>query len=185
MRNYMLFISFFFVSEAVKWSGISAPPMLTGSLGAPITVRCQYDLLYKDHPKYWCEGAFYELCRIVVKTTEPRENDKASIQDDRENGVFTVTMKALQWRDGRQYWCVVSRKGRNIFAGVFLKIVEEENIITAKPEEDSKTPDGWSVLRWIMFAALLACSVTLGVYTKFPGCRSAAKANRCCLRFNT
>uniref|UniRef100_A0A8C9W4M1 Immunoglobulin domain-containing protein n=1 Tax=Scleropages formosus TaxID=113540 RepID=A0A8C9W4M1_SCLFO len=130
MRNCALFISFFLgpVSRTMVWTKISAPSLVTGSLGTSITVRCHYSPLYKNHTKYWCEGVIYELCKIVVKTTKPRRWGRASIRDDTQNGFFTVTTSALRWSDKGKYWCVIARPGRNVFTGVFLEIVKAGNL---------------------------------------------------------
>ncbi|XP_018617785.1 CMRF35-like molecule 5 [Scleropages formosus] len=167
------------------WTKISAPSLVTGSLGTSITVRCHYSPLYKNHTKYWCEGVIYELCKIVVKTTKPRRWGRASIRDDTQNGFFTVTTSALRWSDKGKYWCVIARPGRNVFTGVFLEIVKAENSTTSKPEEDSKTFDGWAVLRWILFAALLASFLTVNVCKSFPECSVFAEGSRRCLRVDT
>uniref|UniRef100_A0A3P8TZ66 Immunoglobulin V-set domain-containing protein n=1 Tax=Amphiprion percula TaxID=161767 RepID=A0A3P8TZ66_AMPPE len=101
---------------------LSAPDVVTGTYNGSVTISCQYDLQFKENTKYWCKGSVYELCAIVVKTPKNRFNDRSSIVDDQEAGVFTVTMTSLRKPDEDRYWCVIARSGRNIFRRVKLLI---------------------------------------------------------------
>uniref|UniRef100_A0A3B5B9V5 Immunoglobulin V-set domain-containing protein n=1 Tax=Stegastes partitus TaxID=144197 RepID=A0A3B5B9V5_9TELE len=98
------------------YSQLSAPEVVTGTYNGSVTISCQYSLQFKEYTKYWCKGQVYELCTIIVKTPKVRQNDRSSIVDDKEAGVFTVTMTLLQKTDEDMYWCVIARHGRNIFS---------------------------------------------------------------------
>ncbi|XP_054465701.1 CMRF35-like molecule 3 [Anoplopoma fimbria] len=101
---------------------LSAPKVVTGALGGSVTIPCQYDRHYRDNSKYWCKGLIYELCEIIVRTPNRQRNDRSSIVDDKDAGVFTVIMTSLLESDNDKYWCVISRSGRNIFSGVKLSV---------------------------------------------------------------
>uniref|UniRef100_A0A3B5AM99 Immunoglobulin domain-containing protein n=1 Tax=Stegastes partitus TaxID=144197 RepID=A0A3B5AM99_9TELE len=101
---------------------LSAPEVVTGTYNGSVTISCQYSLQFKEYTKYWCKGQVYELCTIIVKTPKVRQNDRSSIVDDKEAGVFTVTMTLLQKTDEDMYWCVIARHGRNIFSRVRLLV---------------------------------------------------------------
>ncbi|KAF6721216.1 CMRF35-like molecule 7 [Oryzias melastigma] len=145
---------------------LSAPEEVTGARSGSLTVSCQYDLEFKDNPKYWCKGSIYELCRIVVRTPKRKSTNRTFIVDDNRAGVFNVTMSLLRKQDEDTYWCVISRSGRNVFKRVALRISDvgettpstttESNsiqIIDKEQEENS----WWMTLRWILFFAMLTC----------------------------
>lgn len=101
-----------------------APEEVTAAPGGLVEIACQYDLQFKERPKYWCKGSVYELCKILVRTTRKTQHDRCSIADDREAGVFTVTMTSLMESDEDKYWCVISRYGRNVYKSVRLVITQ-------------------------------------------------------------
>uniref|UniRef100_A0A8D0DB74 Immunoglobulin domain-containing protein n=1 Tax=Sander lucioperca TaxID=283035 RepID=A0A8D0DB74_SANLU len=108
--------------HAVDSVQLSAPEVVTGAYGASVTVSCQYDLQFKEYTKYWCKGQLYELCSIVVATPKGQQSDRSSIADDKDAGVFTVTMTSLKESDQEMYWCVIARPGRNVYTGVRLRV---------------------------------------------------------------
>lgn len=101
---------------------LSAPEVVRAAYGGSVAVSCQYDREFRDNDKYWCKGTIYELCAIVVRTPWNQNSDRYSIADDKEAGIFTVTMTALRQSDEDTYWCVISRRGRNVHTGVNLFI---------------------------------------------------------------
>ncbi|XP_023139424.1 CMRF35-like molecule 3 [Amphiprion ocellaris] len=142
---------------------LSAPDMVTGTYNGSVTISCQYDLQFKENTKYWCKGSVYELCAIVVKTPKNRFNDRSSIVDDQEAGVFTVTMTSLRKPDEDRYWCVIARSGRNIFRRVKLLI---SNAVATPPTTtqinsllilEQEQTSWWAALRWILFIIMLCC----------------------------
>uniref|UniRef100_A0A3B3WBC8 Immunoglobulin domain-containing protein n=1 Tax=Poecilia mexicana TaxID=48701 RepID=A0A3B3WBC8_9TELE len=112
------------MKDKVDSVDLLAPEEVTASPGGLVKVACQYDLQFKERPKYWCKGSVYEFCRVLVKTTSRTQHDRYFIADDRAAGVFTVTMTSLVESDEDKYWCVISRYGRNIFKGVRLVITQ-------------------------------------------------------------
>lgn len=125
-----MFLHFAALLFGVLWSNkqragcvqLSAPEEVTGTRGGSLTVSCQYDLEFKDNPKYWCRGSVYELCRIVVRTPKKHINNRTFIADDNRVGIFNVTMSPLRKEDENVYWCVISRSGRNVFQRVTLRV---------------------------------------------------------------
>lgn len=101
---------------------LKAPKVVRGAFGESLTVPCRYQPKFRNSTKYWCRGPIYELCKIVAKTPKQRNHDRCSIADDKEAGVFIVTMRALRPSDRDMYWCVVARPGRNIFTGVKISL---------------------------------------------------------------
>lgn len=112
--------------HAVESVQLSAPKEVTAAYGGSVTVSCQYNPRFREYTKYWCKGQRYELCAIVVKTPKDRPSNRSFIADDKEAGVFTVTMTSLKESDQDMYWCVIARHGRNIYTSVKLCISHTE-----------------------------------------------------------
>nr|XP_033485940.1 CMRF35-like molecule 3 [Epinephelus lanceolatus] len=167
--NAPVFCLFWLTKHAVDSAELSAPEVVTGVIGGSVTVHCQYDRQFRNYTKYWCKGQIYELCEIVVKTPKMRNSERHSIADDKEAGVFTVTMTSLRESDKDKYWCVIARHGRNTHTGVRLRISESDTVITTTaatttaktPEEDEVS--WWATLRWILFILMLCCLVSTHV----------------------
>ncbi|XP_054902309.1 CMRF35-like molecule 3 [Poeciliopsis prolifica] len=136
-----------------------APEEVTATPGGLVEIACQYDLQFKESPKYWCKGSVYELCRILVKTNRKTQSDRYLIADDRETGVFTVTMTSLMEKDEDKYWCVIARFGRNVYKGVRLVITQTAT--TPSTTESSffaqQETSLWASLRWFLFLVILGC----------------------------
>uniref|UniRef100_A0A3B3IKQ0 Immunoglobulin domain-containing protein n=1 Tax=Oryzias latipes TaxID=8090 RepID=A0A3B3IKQ0_ORYLA len=122
---------------------LSAPEEVTGTRGGSLTVSCQYDLEFKDNPKYWCRGSVYELCRIVVRTPKKHINNRTFIADDNRVGIFNVTMSPLRKEDENVYWCVISRSGRNVFQRVTLRVSDAGIHGSCGLMEGSGKGEGW------------------------------------------
>uniref|UniRef100_A0A4W6DMT7 Ig-like domain-containing protein n=1 Tax=Lates calcarifer TaxID=8187 RepID=A0A4W6DMT7_LATCA len=119
---------------------LSAPEAVTAAYGGSVTVACQYDQQYRENTKYWCKGAVYEFCVIVVKTPKNRPNNRSLISDDKEAGVFTVTMTSLRYSDANVYWCVISQSGRNINTRVRLYVTHTVATSTTATTPTSASP---------------------------------------------
>ncbi|XP_057686263.1 CMRF35-like molecule 3 [Corythoichthys intestinalis] len=130
---------------------LKAPSSIRAAYGESLTVPCWYDPKFRDYTKYWCRGAIYKLCKIVVKTPKQRYHERWSITDDKEAGKFIVTMTSLERSDEDMYWCVIARHGKNVFSGV--KLIVSEKV----PDESSETKISrwWEPLRWIIFLSLV------------------------------
>ncbi|XP_049437537.1 CMRF35-like molecule 3 [Epinephelus fuscoguttatus] len=162
--NATVFCLFWLTKHAVDSAKLSAPEVVTGVIGGSVTVHCQYDRQFRNYTKYWCKGLIYEACKIVVKTPKMLYSERHSIADDKEAGVFTVTMTSLRESDNDMYWCVIARHGRNTRTGVRLRI-SDTVITTTAATTTAKTPEEveiswWATLRWILFILMLCCLVS-------------------------
>ncbi|XP_068561283.1 CMRF35-like molecule 3 [Cebidichthys violaceus] len=166
--------------DAVDSVQLSAPEVVTGVYGGSVTVPCQYDRQFREYTKYWCKGPIYELCEIVVKTPKRRQKDRSSIADDKEAGVFTVTVTSLRASDDDMYWCVIARSGRNNFRGVKLSVsntvIKTTTTTTTTTISEQDQISWWATLRWILFILMLCCLVSthIAVWRMTP----ARKARR-------
>lgn len=88
-----------------------------------LTVRCRYDPEWETYRKWWCRGAAWGSCRILVQTTESEwemRKGRVSIVDSQGSHVFFVTMEELRPDDADVYWCGIARTG--VDHGVSVKV---------------------------------------------------------------
>nr|XP_012309191.1 CMRF35-like molecule 1 isoform X2 [Aotus nancymaae] len=104
---------------------ITGPTMVNGLERGSLTVRCAYGSQWKTYLKWWCRGAVWSSCEILVKTTGSEQEvkrDRLSIRDDQKNYTFTVTMKDLRRDDADTYWCGIERVGTDLGVKVQVTI---------------------------------------------------------------
>ncbi|XP_070336111.1 CMRF35-like molecule 5 isoform X1 [Odocoileus virginianus] len=114
MHLLLLFCLFLQLSGS---SAISGPRAVRGVEQASLTVRCRYDPGYESYLKWWCRGADWGSCRIMVKTTESEKEVKkgrVSIKDDWKDRSLTVTMEKLRLDDSDTYWCGIEKFGTDL-----------------------------------------------------------------------
>uniref|UniRef100_A0A8D1MWB5 Ig-like domain-containing protein n=1 Tax=Sus scrofa TaxID=9823 RepID=A0A8D1MWB5_PIG len=95
-------------------SPVTGPKAVRGQERGSLAVQCRYTPGWESHGKWWCRGADWGNCKILVQTTasEPEvKRDRVSIRDDRENRTFTVTTEELRLDDAGIYWCGIARVG--------------------------------------------------------------------------
>nr|XP_023507847.1 CMRF35-like molecule 1 isoform X10 [Equus caballus] len=93
---------------------IRGPKVMRGPERGSLTVRCCYGQGWKTYRKWWCRGADWASCKILVITTGSEQEvkqDRVSIRDDQRNLTFTVTMEELRRDDEDTYWCGIKRTG--------------------------------------------------------------------------
>ncbi|XP_051816060.1 polymeric immunoglobulin receptor-like [Acanthochromis polyacanthus] len=86
--------------------------------GDSVTIPCLYDRAYINHVKYLCKGYYWSSCSDAVKTNQPDRSGKFSISDDKNQRIFTVTVKRLTNSD-TDYWCIVEINGDSDFGRYF------------------------------------------------------------------
>uniref|UniRef100_A0A671ELN9 Ig-like domain-containing protein n=1 Tax=Rhinolophus ferrumequinum TaxID=59479 RepID=A0A671ELN9_RHIFE len=86
---------------------IRGPASVRGREQGSLTVQCRYDPKWKNYVKWWCKGAVWSSCQILVKTTESEEvrSGRVSIRDYPANLTFTVTLDSLTEEDEGTYKC--------------------------------------------------------------------------------
>nr|XP_008511417.1 PREDICTED: CMRF35-like molecule 1 isoform X2 [Equus przewalskii] len=93
---------------------IRGPKVMRGPERGSLTVRCRYGQGWKTYRKWWCRGADWASCKILVITNGSEQEvkrDRVSIRDDQRNLTFTVTMEELRRDDEDTYWCGIERTG--------------------------------------------------------------------------
>ncbi|XP_036123902.1 CMRF35-like molecule 1 [Molossus molossus] len=113
MTTYLpLLFPLFWVS--VSSVDITGPEEAKGLEQGWLEVQCRYAPGWKTYKKWWCRGADWGSCKILVKTNGSKQEAKrnrVTIRDDQSNRTFTVTMKALRREDTDVYWCGIERAG--------------------------------------------------------------------------
>ncbi|XP_066242918.1 CMRF35-like molecule 1 isoform X5 [Saccopteryx leptura] len=144
---------------------ITGPEEVSGLEWGSLTVQCHYDPGWEKYKKWWCRGAAWSPCNILVKTTgtemEVKEN-RVSIRDNQRSRVFNVTMEKLRREDTDIYWCGIERSGADL--GIQVKVtigpVSSEDTtgsltVTSHHSNDSGSQMKLRVLLPLLFALLL------------------------------
>ncbi|XP_045841266.1 CMRF35-like molecule 1 isoform X2 [Meles meles] len=121
-RMYLL-LSFLFLFQLVGSADITGPAAVRGPVGGRLTVQCRYGHGWENYRKWWCRGAEWSYCRILVQTDgseREAKGDRVSIKDSWKLHTFTVTMEKLRWNDTDTYWCGIERTGVDL--GVIVKV---------------------------------------------------------------
>ncbi|XP_029784803.1 CMRF35-like molecule 1 isoform X2 [Suricata suricatta] len=114
---------FLFLFGLAGSSPISGPVAVRGLVGGSLTVQCHYEPGWETYKKWWCRGAKWSKCHILVKTNgseQEAKNNQVSIQDNQKNYTFTVTMEKLKETDADTYWCGIERSVTDL--GVSVKV---------------------------------------------------------------
>ncbi|KAL6077723.1 hypothetical protein STEG23_007877, partial [Scotinomys teguina] len=93
---------------------ISGPNTVRGQEQGSLTVQCRYDSSWKVYKKYWCKGADWSSCKILIQTGTSEQlvkKDRVSIRDNQTDLIVTVTMEDLRMRDADIYWCAIDKFG--------------------------------------------------------------------------
>ncbi|ELK12395.1 CMRF35-like molecule 1 [Pteropus alecto] len=162
--------------QAVGSNPITGPEEVSGMERGSLTVPCRYDPVWKTYRKWWCRGAAWSSCKILVQTTgSEREERKGrvSIMDSQGNFTFTVTMEELRLDDADTYWCGIERAGTDLGHHVRVLISpggwersqrrEVSQGAWASPVVSSSDSMKLSVLLPLVFAVLLLFLVAASV----------------------
>uniref|UniRef100_A0A2R8ZEH7 CD300 molecule like family member f n=1 Tax=Pan paniscus TaxID=9597 RepID=A0A2R8ZEH7_PANPA len=102
---------------------ITGPTTVNGLERGSLTVQCVYRSGWETYLKWWCRGAIWYDCKILVKTTGSEQEvkrDRVSIKDNQKNRTFTVTMEDLMKTDADTYWCGIEKTGNDL--GVTVQV---------------------------------------------------------------
>ncbi|XP_039082326.1 CMRF35-like molecule 1 isoform X3 [Hyaena hyaena] len=124
-ENKMHLFLLFFLFHLAGSSEISGPGVVSGLVGGSLTVQCRYVQKWQSHKKWWCRGAEWNSCRILVKTNGSEQEAQwknVSIKDNQKNYTFTVTMVKLTKSDADTYWCGIEKYGTDHGAKVKVTI---------------------------------------------------------------
>ncbi|XP_059128059.1 CMRF35-like molecule 1 isoform X3 [Peromyscus eremicus] len=120
---------------------ITGPDMVSGQEQGSLTVHCSYDSSWKNYKKYWCRGADWTTCKILIQTDASKRlvrKDRMSIRDDQTDFIVTVIMEDLRISDAGIYWCAIERFGHDPHFKVNVNIDPGKSV----PGGDSDGGDG-------------------------------------------
>ncbi|XP_078506075.1 CMRF35-like molecule 7 [Lissotriton helveticus] len=87
---------------------------VTGVLGGSLTVACRYEGELVQYPHYWCKGASWYHCSIVLQSTGSEKEvtrGRFSLKDNHTTQTVRVTITDLEEEDSGVYWCGTERTG--------------------------------------------------------------------------
>lgn len=154
-------------------SPVTGPKAVRGQERGSLAVQCRYTPGWESHGKWWCRGADWSSCKILVQTTASELEvkwDRVSIRDDRENRTFTVTTEELRLDDAGVYWCGIARVGTD--HGDQVRVTVDPAPVTSGDDSLNMTshgPNGSSIfgnlstLLPLIFAVLLLLLVVASV----------------------
>ncbi|XP_045839745.1 CMRF35-like molecule 1 [Meles meles] len=96
---------------------------VSGPVRGSLTVQCRYEPGWETYHKWWCRGAKWSDCHILVQTDgseRETKGDRVSIKDNWKSRTFTVTMEDLRWNSADTYWCGIEKSGTDL--GVDVKV---------------------------------------------------------------
>ncbi|KAG8525160.1 CMRF35-like molecule 7 [Galemys pyrenaicus] len=89
---------------------LHGPMSVKGLERRSLSVQCLYDRNWETYRKWWCRGASWGSCKILVRSRRDHQKDRT----------FTVTMEELRLDDADTYWCGIDRSGTDL--GVQVKV---------------------------------------------------------------
>uniref|UniRef100_A0A8C6FNP6 CD300 molecule like family member b n=1 Tax=Moschus moschiferus TaxID=68415 RepID=A0A8C6FNP6_MOSMO len=121
---------------------IRGPESVWGQEWESVSMQCHYDSGWETHKKWWCQGAQWASCRILVQTQgseQEEKGDRVSIKDDQRNHSFTVTMQELRLGDADTYWCGIEDPGADLRTQIKVTVGPREAALTVVGRRVSST----------------------------------------------
>ncbi|DAA18108.1 CMRF35-like molecule 7 precursor [Bos taurus] len=112
---------------------IRGPESVWGRERESLSVQCHYDSGWETSKKWWCRGAWWASCRILVETQGLEREEKGarvSIKDNQRNRSFTVTMQELRPDDADTYWCGIENPGANLGTQIKVTVGPSKSLLS-------------------------------------------------------
>uniref|UniRef100_A0A8C2LRS1 CD300 molecule like family member B n=1 Tax=Cricetulus griseus TaxID=10029 RepID=A0A8C2LRS1_CRIGR len=93
---------------------IQGPALVRGPDNGSVTIRCRYSSRWRTYNKWWCRGADWITCRVLIRTKgseEEKKSGRLSIRDNWRDNSLLVTMEMLTQNDTDTYWCGIEKFG--------------------------------------------------------------------------
>ncbi|XP_012517714.1 PREDICTED: CMRF35-like molecule 4 [Propithecus coquereli] len=140
------------------YSTVGNPLIGPGTARGPergsLTVQCRYGPGWETHRKWWCRGARWGRCKMLVETTGSEQEVRkghVSIRDNQKNHMFTVTMEGLRRDDADTYWCGIERTGAD--HGVRVEV-------TVDPDTQNSAPERTTTVASVAFTSSTSTKTT-------------------------
>nr|XP_029518765.1 CMRF35-like molecule 3 isoform X1 [Oncorhynchus nerka] len=106
-------------------SSLSGPSEVKSVVGETVHVSCQYHQFNRDKVKFWCRGYHWYFCTVIIRSDQPKHlTSDVQILDDKNLGLFTVSMKGAKAEDSGWYWCAIERASRTLAFRLQLTVSE-------------------------------------------------------------
>ncbi|XP_029962322.1 uncharacterized protein LOC115399195 [Salarias fasciatus] len=103
--NFYFYI-LFLLSGLTGTHSVTTVTKVSVKAGRSLSIPCLYGTQYRNLVKYLCKGYRWRSCSYVIKTDGQRKPKKFSISDDKDQSIFTVTIRELTNADSH-FWCAV------------------------------------------------------------------------------
>ncbi|KAM5216634.1 CMRF35-like molecule 1 isoform 1-T1 [Hipposideros larvatus] len=119
---------------------IWGPKTVRGPEQGSLIVQCHYDSGWEAYVKWWCKGAVWRSCKILVLTAGSKwKKGRVSIRDNQMSRMFTVTMEELRRDDADVYWCGIQRTGTDLGVPVTVTIGPATTTVSTTPTTSTAT----------------------------------------------
>ncbi|XP_029557755.1 CMRF35-like molecule 3 isoform X2 [Salmo trutta] len=106
-------------------SSLSGPSEVKSAVGETVHISCQYHQFNRDKVKFWCRGYHWYFCTVIIRSDQPKYlTSDVQILDDKNLGLFTVSMKGATAEDSGWYWCAIERASRTLAFRLQLTVSE-------------------------------------------------------------
>ncbi|XP_064831638.1 CMRF35-like molecule 3 isoform X2 [Oncorhynchus masou masou] len=113
------------ILSLLKVSSLSGPSEVKSVVGETVHVSCQYHQFNRDKVKFWCRGYHWYFCTVIIRSDQPKHlTSDVQILDDKNLGLFTVSMKGATAEDSGWYWCAIERASRTLAFRLQLTVSE-------------------------------------------------------------
>ncbi|MBN3295146.1 CMRF35-like molecule 8 isoform X2 [Amia ocellicauda] len=91
-------------------SSLSGPAKVTMYTQSDYKINYTYNRnYYFTHKKYWCQGYYKLHCNIRAYAGDAVEGRNVIVEDNKQTGSITVTIKKPQLSDAGDYWCGIEK----------------------------------------------------------------------------
>lgn len=100
-----------FSSFTIGAGALRGPSEVTVPYGEKLSVTCDYNDGFQSYVKYWCRGAYWKTCEIIVKSNDKKSKHRYSIEDNPSSLYVIVTGRGMKPEDSDTYHCGIERNG--------------------------------------------------------------------------
>ncbi|XP_077334330.1 uncharacterized protein LOC143975706 isoform X3 [Lithobates pipiens] len=101
---------------------LRGPSQVTVHHGEDLSVTCHYDDGFESYLKYWCKGAHWKTCDILIKSTDWPKN-QYSMEDNPSSSSFTITKRGMRPQDSDTYHCGIERNWNDNMHAVLVTVL--------------------------------------------------------------
>lgn len=100
-----------FSSLTIGAGALRGPSEVIVPYGEELSVTCDYDDGFKSYVKYWCRGAYWKTCEILIKSSDGGSENRYSMEDNLPSLNFIITGRPMRPEDSDTYYCGIELIG--------------------------------------------------------------------------